>query len=213
MRKLTDFVLDASFGAAAAMHHEFPDLIMSVNVSPEDLSSGSLAERVVQAAARHGVEPRLVCVEVTEEALLDDPAEAARTVERLRSLGFGVSMDDFGVGFSSLSNLRVLAVSELKIDRGFVSGLTRDMRTEALICAIADLARRLGANVLLEGVETQEEFELARSFGIDLVQGWVFSPALSQTDVVEWMRKRAVPRPVTEDLELLRQRSIALSGA
>jgi diguanylate cyclase len=213
MQRLTDFVLDASFAAAAAMHDEFPELIMSVNVSPEDLSSGSLVERVVQAAARHGVEPRLVCVEVTEEALLDNPAEAARTVERLRSLGFGVSMDDFGVGFSSLSNLRVLAVSELKIDRGFVSGLTRDMRTEALICAIADLARRLGANVLLEGVETQEEFDLARSFGIDLVQGWVFSPALPQHEVVEWMRKRAVPRPGVDDLGLLRERSIALTGA
>lgn len=213
MQKLTDFVLDQSFAAAASMHSEFPDLIMSVNVSPEDLSSGTLAERIVQAAALHGVAPKLVCVEVTEEALLDNPAEAARTVERLRSLGFGVSMDDFGVGFSSLSNLRVLAVSELKIDRGFVSGLTRDMRTEALICAIADLARRLGANVLLEGVETQEEFELARSFGIDLVQGYVFSPALSQTDVMEWMRRRIVPRPAVDDDELIRRRAIALSGA
>ena len=195
MPTLTDYVLDCAFRAAALMHQEYPTLVMSVNVSPEDLSSGTLAERIVIAAKRYDVAPRLLCIEVTEEALLDDPLEAARTVDRLRTLGFGISMDDFGVGFSSLSNLRILDVSELKIDQGFVKGLTKDPRTEALIRSIADLARRLGASVLLEGVETEAEFDLARNFGIELVQGWVFSPAIPMPELLGWIARRETPKP------------------
>ena len=194
MSSLTDYVLEHAFSAAAVMHRKHPTLVMSVNVSPEDLSSGTLAERVVMAAKRHNIAPRLLCIEVTEEALLDDPVEAARTVDRLRLLGFGISMDDFGVGFSSLSNLRILDVTELKIDRGFVQGLTTDARTEALIRSIADLARRLGAAVLLEGVETEAEFALARRFGIELVQGWVFSPAIPMPELLSWIARRQAPR-------------------
>ena len=194
MSELTDYVIDRSVRAASSLHGEFPDLVMSFNVSPEDLSSGSLAERVAAAARRHRVSPSKLCVEVTEESLLEDPVEAALTVERLRAAGFGVSMDDFGVGFSSLTNLRMLNVSELKIDRGFAHGMTADLRTQALVVSIAELAHRLGATVLLEGVETEEELDLARTFGIDLLQGFVFSRALAISDLRPWIRQQEVRR-------------------
>ena len=115
-------------------------------------------------------------------------------------------MDDFGVGFSSLSNLRVMNVSELKIDRGFVKGMTRDPRTAALVLSITELAHRLGAAVLLEGVETDAELRMARTFGIDLLQGFVFSQALAIDELRLWMRQRAVPRLEFDALSVIKVR-------
>jgi diguanylate cyclase len=184
---LTDRVIERAMEQLAVLHVSHPNLSMSLNVSEQDLSSGTLTGRVLPVLRRHRVKPSQLCIEVTEESLLQNPTAAARTVDELRSAGIVVSMDDFGVGFSSLTNLRVLAVDELKIDRSFVTGLVSDPRTEALVLSIVDLARRLGAKVMIEGVEQLDEVTMARSLGIDLVQGYVFARPLPFDELQRWL--------------------------
>jgi diguanylate cyclase len=188
LSELTDRVINRAIEQLSVLHRTHPVLTMSLNVSEDDLSSGTLTERVLPVLRRYRVEPSQLCIEVTEESLLQNPTAAARTVDELRSSGIAVSMDDFGVGFSSLTNLRILAVDELKIDRSFVTGLVGDPRTEALVVSIVDLARRLGAKVMIEGVEQLDEVTMARSLGIDLVQGYVFARPLPFEELRKWLR-------------------------
>jgi diguanylate cyclase len=183
------------------------NLLMSLNVSPSDLSSGALIPQLVAAAKRHKVAPEKLCVEVTEEALLHDAVSAARTVNTLRALGFSVSMDDFGVGYSSLTNLRMLTVNELKIDRSFVQGMNDDNRTEALVRSIVHLARRLDTRVLIEGTETSIDAQKARKFGVDLAQGYLFSKPIPFDELTRWL-PRMNSRALLELIEPTSKRSI-----
>jgi diguanylate cyclase len=187
LSELTDRVIDRAIEQLTVLHRTHPLLTMSLNVSEQDLSSGTLTERILPVLRRNGVAPSQLCIEVTEESLLHDPTAAARTVDELRAAGLAVSMDDFGVGFSSLTNLRVLAVDELKIDRSFVAGLVGDPRTEALVVSIVELASRLGAKVMIEGVEQLDEVTMARSLGIDLVQGYLFARPLPFDNLRKWL--------------------------
>jgi diguanylate cyclase len=185
--ELTDRVIERAVRQLSMLHTSHPQLSMSLNVSEQDLSSGTLTSRILPVLQNHKVKPSQLCIEVTEESLLQNPIAAARTVDELRAAGIVVSMDDFGVGFSSLTNLRVLAVDELKIDRSFVTGLVSDPRTEALVLTIVDLARRLGAKVMIEGVEQLDEVTMARSLGIDLVQGYVFARPMPFDELQRWL--------------------------
>jgi diguanylate cyclase len=187
LSELTDRVIERAVEQLSILHRTHPSLSMSLNVSEEDLSSGTLKDRVLPVLQRHKVLPSQVCIEVTEESLLHNPTAAALTVDELRAAGLAISMDDFGVGFSSLTNLRVLAVDELKIDRSFVAGLVGHPRTEALVLSIVDLARRLGSKVMIEGVENLDEVTMARSLGIDLVQGYLFSRPLPFDELRAWL--------------------------
>jgi EAL domain-containing protein (putative c-di-GMP-specific phosphodiesterase class I) len=190
MTELTDHIVEREGRDARRLGGLGFDLTMSFNVSAKDLSSGTLADRVIEVAKRHRIDSSRFMVELTEEAVLTDPQAAAATVNRLRSLGFRVSMDDFGVGFSSLTNLRTLAVDELKIDSSFVEGMVSDARTRALVSAIVDLARRLDSHVLIEGVERLEDVAVVRELGIDLIQGWAYAKAMPLPDLVQWMTER-----------------------
>ncbi len=139
---------------------------------------------------RHRIDPARICVEVTEEALLSEPEKAAAAVEELRDRKVSISMDDFGIGFSSFANLRLLDVDEIKIDRSFVAGLVDDRRTEALVLTIVDLARRFGARTVIEGIEHLDELTMARSLGIDIAQGWIFARAMPLSELSIWLRSR-----------------------
>ena len=194
LSELTDCVLDRAMDQLSALILDYPNLSISLNVSEQDFSSGTLPDRVQRMLTRYRVKPSQVCIEVTEESLLQDPNAAARTVDALRSMGMSVSMDDFGVGFSSLTNLRMLVVDELKIDRSFVEGLVSDPRTEALVVSIVELARRLGSKVLIEGIEHIDEVTMARSLGIDTVQGYVFAKPMPFDQLQKWMRVSANSR-------------------
>lgn len=185
--QLTDSVIERGIQQLSALHRFRPGLVLSLNVSEQDLSEGRLMQRILPILKKYRMGPQYLCIEVTEESLLQNPEAAARTVDELRAAGIAVSMDDFGVGFSSLTNLRVLAVDELKIDRSFVTGLVGDPRTEALVVSIVDLARRLGAKVMIEGVEQLDEVTMARSLGIDRIQGYVFARPMPFEQLQEWL--------------------------
>ena len=150
-------------------------LRVSVNVSPRQLAAPGFVAEVAAALHAAGHEPSLLCLEITESAVLAEPERVAETLERLKALGVRLALDDFGVGYSSLAQLRsLLPVDELKIDRSFVSGMTVGHEDRAIVDAVVRLATLLGMEAVAEGVETSEqagallEVDCARRAGLPL---------------------------------------------
>jgi Amt family ammonium transporter len=117
---------------------------------------------------------------VTESVLLDDPEATIALLHRLRDMGFRLAVDDFGTGYSSLSYLRQLPVHEVKIDRGFVSDLVSSAQGQVIVESVVRMCHALGAHVVAEGVETQEQADVLRAMGCDRAQGWFFGRPQSE---------------------------------
>jgi EAL domain-containing protein (putative c-di-GMP-specific phosphodiesterase class I) len=139
---------------------------------------------------RHGVPAGKLTLEVTEGSVMADPARAIALLQQLRDLGVRLSVDDFGTGYSSLSYLKKLPVDEVKIDRSFVTGLRSGSDDVAIVRAIVDLGRHLGLEVVAEGVEDQETWDLLTEMGCDLVQGWHLGRAMPNAELVPWLEAR-----------------------
>ncbi|MGY6499861.1 MAG: putative bifunctional diguanylate cyclase/phosphodiesterase [Acidimicrobiales bacterium] len=143
---------------------------VAVNVSGRSLGSSTFVDDVVDALAAHDVDPSLVTVEVTESALLDDLGVAAHRLASLRTHGVRVAIDDYGTGYTSLAHLRSLPIDVLKIDRSFTS----DEGAASLVKLIIDTGHLLGARIVSEGVETEEQAQRLLDLGSDEMQGWLF---------------------------------------
>jgi EAL domain-containing protein (putative c-di-GMP-specific phosphodiesterase class I)/FixJ family two-component response regulator len=169
-------------------------LRVSINVSAADLVDHRVADDYAALAQRAGIPPECLVFEVTESAILSDAAQGLAALARLRLKGFGLSIDDFGTGYSSMSQLAQIPFTELKIDRSYVSGADGDRKKAAMIAATLDLARRLGLDVVAEGVETAEEWQLLAAQGCALAQGWLVAkavPAEALADAIaHWRRVR-----------------------
>jgi EAL domain-containing protein (putative c-di-GMP-specific phosphodiesterase class I)/AmiR/NasT family two-component response regulator len=151
-------------------------LKVSVNVSGHNLTGPEVADRYEDILREHGLNPEQVVLEITESSVMSDTARGLGMLARLRLKGFGLSVDDFGTGYSSLAQLSQIPFTELKIDRGFVSGAPAQPRKRAMIETSLDLARKLGLDVVAEGVETEEEWQLLAQLGCDIAQGYLISP-------------------------------------
>lgn len=179
VHELTRAVLARSLDELAHLEALGHRLRMSVNVSRLDLLDGGLAAYVAEQASARGLAPSQLTLEVTETSLGDEPEHAARACEELRRLGVRCSIDDFGVGYSSMSQLLALTVDELKIDRSFVLALAGDPRARAVVTATVEFARALGLTVVAEGVETLRILGIVRRLGVDVGQGYAISVPLS----------------------------------
>ena len=151
------------------------DLRVSVNVSAQNLTGPEVADRYEAILREHGVNPDQIVLEITESSVMSDTARGLGMLARLRLKGFGLSVDDFGTGYSSLSQLSQIPFTELKIDRGFVSGAPTQPRKRAMIETSLDLARKLDLSVVAEGVETDEEWQLLAQLGCDFAQGYLIA--------------------------------------
>ena len=146
--------------------------MMSVNVSARQLRSLSMADQVVAALRSCALPPGDLCLEITESALIEDIDATVEALEALHSIGVLLAVDDFGTGYTTLKNLKRFPIDIIKVDAGFVSGLGRDRGDAAITMAVIRLAHALGMTTVAEGVETQEQLELLRTLGCDLVQGY-----------------------------------------
>ena len=152
------------------------DFVMAVNLSPRQLSSPDLAGVVAAALKDSGLPPSSLCLEITESAIMEDPEAAHRILQGLRALGVRLAIDDFGVGYSSLSHLKyLLPVDMIKIDKSFVDGLLDDGESRAIITAIVELAHALNVQAVAEGVETEDQAIALRAMGCHTAQGYHFS--------------------------------------
>jgi len=177
---ISAWTLDESCRQLAAWAAADPPfgLPISLNLTAAQLSDPALAGKIREALARHGVPASHLCIEITETALARDPRVARAVIVELRELGVRIAIDDFGVGYSSLSHLHQFPVDVLKIDRTFVSDLTRKGQPAELIRSIVDLGRRLGLSVVAEGVETATQRRRLLAIGCPDAQGFFYAPAL-----------------------------------
>lgn len=148
-------------------------LTMAVNVSVRQLVAAGFDEAVLADLVELGVEPGRLCLEITETQVMEEPEQSLATLKRLSAAGVSIAIDDFGIGFSSLAYVRDLPASELKIDQRFVAGMATSRKDRAVVRAVVELAHSLGMRTVAEGVETQEQLDLLREIGSDLVQGFL----------------------------------------
>lgn len=151
-----------------------PDFTVSVNFSPMQLRQEQLYDQIAKALEANRVRPSMLAVEITESGSLDGDPKAIEMVQRLRSLGLQIYLDDFGKGYSGLSSLQLVTVDAVKVDRCFVQGVDHDPKKQSLIEAINAMAKGAGAKLIAEGCETPEEFAMLRSLGCFLSQGFLF---------------------------------------
>ena len=169
---------------AAGIRPDGHDMFMAVNVSARQLQETALVEHVEAELRRHDVPAHLLVLELTESAMMADPQSSAVLLARLRDLGVMLAVDDFGTGYSSLSHLRRFPVSEVKIDRSFVSGIEQDADDEEIVRAIVAMAFAMRMQVVAEGIETTGQRDLLRRLGVRLGQGWLFGRPMPAEDCV-----------------------------
>ena len=191
MPLLTSAVLDMAVGQAARLDRAGHRLGMSVNISRYDLVDEDLARNVEGVLSLHGFPPERLTLEVTESALGGDPERAERCVRQLRSLEVRVSIDDFGVGYSSMSQLLGLAIDELKIDKSFTLALTSDPRAQAIVRSTIELARALSLTLVAEGIETTEALLTLQGLGAEVGQGYLIARPLPPEQLEEYLAQPA----------------------
>ena len=187
MGPLTAYVIDRSLAQVARWRQVGLHVPVAVNVSMRDLHSGDLVRVVSDALDRHDVPPSMLILELTERVLTRDSDEVASTLGQLRALGVTSSLDDFGTGYSSMVLLKRMPITELKIDRSFVSRLTLDSEDVTIVRSIIDLAHGLGMSAVAEGVETQQVWDLLDELGCDAIQGWYVSRPLDGETATTWL--------------------------
>jgi EAL domain-containing protein (putative c-di-GMP-specific phosphodiesterase class I) len=166
------------------------DFVISVNLSARQLRQRQFAAGLARTLKRMEVDPRNLELEVTESQLMDRPDEAMEALAELKALGVRLSIDDFGTGYSSLSLLQKFPVDFIKIDRSFLGEVSQDGHA-VITCAIIALGHSLKLKVVAEGVETLEQLTFLRAHECDQMQGYYFSPALSQQSLQELLRSGA----------------------
>jgi EAL domain-containing protein (putative c-di-GMP-specific phosphodiesterase class I) len=180
-----------------------PVFPIAVNISANAFQSPKFVQKVEDFARSFGVEPELLELEITETLLMQDLKQAIPALELLSELGVRLSVDDFGTGYSSLSYLRKLPIDTLKIDRSFVRELYEGSDDEAIVSAIAALARALNLRVIAEGVETAAQANLLKVHGCFLMQGYWFSRPLEINAFNKFVATDVVPPTVAPMIQVL----------
>ncbi|MEX0341796.1 MAG: putative bifunctional diguanylate cyclase/phosphodiesterase [Erythrobacter sp.] len=149
------------------------DFRIAINLSPTQVRSPHLADVVAQAIHAHGMDPTRVEFEITEHVLMQESGICAANLQKLRELGSKIALDDFGIGYSSLSYLRRFPFDRIKIDRAFVDGIEESPDNRAIVTSITRLAKALGMETTAEGVESRAQLDLLRTLGCDEAQGYL----------------------------------------
>ena len=178
----------AMLGGTRLVESGFP-LAVAINLSASWLTDIRLPEFIVASLQATGFPADKLILEITETGVMADAHIALDIMTRLRLKGFKLSIDDFGTGYSSMDQLRRFPFSELKLDRGFVQGAAEKPSTRAILAASIEMAMKLNLVTVAEGVETQQDLDLVRGLGCDLVQGWLIAKAMSVEQLVKWLQE------------------------
>ena len=192
---LTRAVLEQSvrFMASTTQPPHTSSLRVSVNISGQDLADHSFQAYVREVLIAHRFPAERLTLEITETSVGDAPEQARRTIRTIREHGIRVAIDDFGVGYSSMSQLLGMTVDELKIDRSFVEPLSSDHRAKAIIRSTVELARALELVVVAEGVESAQVQEQLTLLGCDMAQGYAISRPMTTAALTEQLRLELSP--------------------
>jgi diguanylate cyclase (GGDEF)-like protein len=186
-RHLTTWVLGAAIRQMGEWRRQGLELDLAVNLSAPDVLDPDLSDEILQLLRRHQVESTSLLLEITESAVMRDPQVAVRNMQWLRVAGIRFAIDDFGTGHSSLSQLSVLPVDELKIDRSFMT--PADPGAVTIVTSTIELGHSMGLKVVAEGVENADSWNLLRRLGCDFAQGYLISPPLPPAQIPGFVRQ------------------------
>tara|TARA_R110000824_G_scaffold251980_2_gene440602 strand:+ start:2339 stop:4255 length:1917 start_codon:yes stop_codon:yes gene_type:complete len=172
-------------------------LPLSINLSGHDLISDPIIDQIIDQVKASGLNPAWLEFEVTETAMMADTCKASSNMLRLSALGHSLALDDFGTGYSNFSYLRTLPISKLKVDRSFMDDVS-DPMTEKILHSLVGLARTLGVDCLLEGIEDELQLLIAKRVGTHMVQGYLFGMPMTASDLLAYIERlnTAEERPV-----------------
>ncbi|MEE8428481.1 MAG: EAL domain-containing protein, partial [Gammaproteobacteria bacterium] len=187
MMSITDWVLVTALKCCKKWNVDGLHAAVAVNVSARSFQDPSLLGKVRGALSEAGVGGNLLEIEVTEDALMADLRHGAKMVEQLTELGVAVAVDDFGIGYSSLSDLKQLPVQSLKIDQSFLANITGIGNDVAIVRSIIELGHNLGCKVVAEGIEDDAAWSMLTELGCDQGQGYHISHPLSERSLNHWL--------------------------
>lgn len=175
--------------------HAWPHLEVSVNLSPVQFRQSDIANILERNAAKYAADPRQFVLEITEGVLMDAGERTRKILDAIRAMGFRMALDDFGTGYSSLAYLCNFRFEKIKIDRSFVSGLSRSQSFQTIVQAVISLGKGFGMTVVAEGVETETEVATMVRFGCSEMQGYYFAKPMPREKLLELLRTH-VPKPM-----------------
>lgn len=187
---ITRWVLSQAINQCCAWREQGMDIAMAVNLSALDLLDQGLPDFIAGELQRARLPAGYLMLEITESAIMRDTVYAIGLLKKLKAQGLHLSIDDFGTGYSSLAQLKSLPVDELKIDKSFVMQLAAGTDDDVIVRSTIELAHNMGLHVIAEGVETQSGWNLLRSYGCDMAQGFYISPPMPGEDFGQWYAAR-----------------------
>lgn len=209
-RTVNQWALTEACAQASAWHGIFgPSFSVGINLSARQFRDPNFIKDLTQIMRRTGADSDMVHFEITESALMEDEEDTLRNLDGLRELGFQVAIDDFGVGYSSLSYLRRFKVDIVKVDQSFVRDRDPE-RTLPIVRTVVQLANSLGMTTTAEGIETEAQLALIREAGCNLGQGFLLSTPLTALQVTEMLADGPLPMPALASLMEVAQDSEAL---
>ena len=209
---LTLYVLDAALAQVRAWTDAGYPIPVSVNLSTRNLLDEHFPDQVAALLMEHGVPGRMLNLEVTESAIMTEPVRAERLLVRLQALGATIAIDDFGVGYTSLAQLKKLPVNELKVDRSFVTSMATDSGNALIVQSVVDIGHNLGLVAIAEGVESPEVIAALNELGCDIAQGYHYSRPVPADELLSWYVRHAAQVAAAEATPAP-ERSPAVRGA
>ncbi len=168
-------------------HKIHPNFVTSINITARQLLAPNFFDFLENTTQQHTISPNNIKLEITERIMMEGSL-AIEILKRCNKLGYQISIDDFGTGFSSLQYISQMPINDIKIDRSFVMKITNDLKTQAIVETLLFLARSLNINVISEGIENQDEMNWLKNKGSQYGQGWLFSKAMPKNDLVEKLK-------------------------
>jgi predicted signal transduction protein with EAL and GGDEF domain len=190
MHMLTKHVLETVAGQIRRWNDQGEPVRVSVNVSVQDLHERHFLDELAEVVRRHSIAPRQLIVEITERMLISDLPRVTNVARALASQGAGLSLDDFGTGYASLQQLRLLPLTEVKVDRSYINGMIDNPADRAIVTSVHQLTRALDVGVVAEGVEDQRTADALAALPGTIAQGWHFGRPMTPEDLHDWRARR-----------------------
>jgi diguanylate cyclase (GGDEF)-like protein len=184
---LTAWVIDTVLKQLSDWQHKGIFIDAAINISAQDISHPDFHMNLKKASIKHQISPQYITLEVTERDLMQDEVQAIALLIELKERGYTISVDDYGIGQSSLAKLKQLPVDELKIDKSFIMELNSSESDQIIVSSTISLGHRLGLSVVAEGLENNESLDILKNMGCDHIQGYFLSRPMASEAFIEWL--------------------------
>jgi EAL domain-containing protein (putative c-di-GMP-specific phosphodiesterase class I)/GGDEF domain-containing protein len=185
---LVEYALDYNLHNLKQLSMQGFDLHIAINVTIKNLQQRYFSRRVLATLAEYQLQPSSLVLEITERGFLSDAEESNRNISELSRWGVSFHIDDFGVGFTSLGNLRKFGIRSIKIDQSFIANMQKDKINRALVDSVIAMAKAIGISTVAEGVESEEMLEALRDMGVDYFQGYAIARPMPFEELCGWLQ-------------------------